>query len=143
MFFCFCFFVFVCFFVFFLFSFKFYFYLLFIYIENSPCRGSKVSREVEWVMFTIIAVFTPVVIVDLFLLFPQEKSGDSIFPPYMAELFLCSKCQDIFQNIFQNKKIKANLFPDSSTPPTLGARQLLEGQGTSLFLLLSGLLCNF
>ena len=64
-------------------------------------------------MFTIMAVFTLVVIVDLFLLFPQEKRGDSIFPPYMAELFLCSKCQDIFQN----KKIKANLFPDSSTPP--------------------------
>ena len=82
-------------------------------------------------MFTIMAVFTLVVIVDLFLIFPQEKRGDSIFPPYMAELFLCSKCQDIFQN----KKIKANLFPDSSTPPTLGARQLLEGQGTSLFLL--------
>ena len=38
------FFVFVCLFVS-LFSFKFYFCFLFIYIENSPCRGSKVSRD--------------------------------------------------------------------------------------------------
>ena len=58
-------------------------------------------------MFTMIAVFTVVVIVDLFLLSPLERWGDSIFPPYMAELFLCSKCEQIFQNIFQNRKNKS------------------------------------
>ena len=60
-------------------------------------------------MFTMIAVFTLVMIVDLLLLFPLEKWGDSIFPPYMAELFLCSKFQHIFQNIFQNRKNKSKL----------------------------------
>ena len=41
-------------------------------------------------MFTMIAVFTPVMKVsDLLLLLPQEKRGDSVFHPYMADLFLC------------------------------------------------------
>ena len=29
---------------------------------------------------------------DLLLLLPQEKRGDSVFPPYMADLFLYWKC---------------------------------------------------
>ena len=31
------------------------------------------------------------------------------------------------------RKEKANLFPDSSTPPMLGARQILKGQRASFF----------
>ena len=74
------------------FFFRFKFSFLFISIENSPCRGSKVSRDPG----SSVGDVTLVMIVDLLLLFPLEKWGDSIFPPYMAELFLCSKFQHIF-----------------------------------------------
>ena len=40
-------------------------------------------------MFTMIAVFTPVMKVDLPWLLPPEKRGESVFLPYMADLFLC------------------------------------------------------
>ena len=43
-------------------------------------------------MFTMIAVFTPVMKVDLPWLFPPEKRGESVFLPYMAALFLFWKC---------------------------------------------------
>ena len=87
------------------FFFRFKFSFLFISIENSPCRGSKVSRDPG----SSVGDVTLVMIVDLLLIFPLEKWGDSIFPPYMAELFLCSKFQHIFQNIFQNRKNKSKL----------------------------------
>ena len=36
--------------------------------------------------------FSLVMIVGWLSLFPQKKRGDSIFPPYMADVFLCGKC---------------------------------------------------
>ena len=36
--------------------------------------------------------FSLVMIVGWLSLFPQKKRGDYIFPPYMADVFLCGKC---------------------------------------------------
>ena len=41
-----------------------------------------------WMMLITIAVFTLVMIVGFSLIFPQERQGDSNFPPYMTDLIL-------------------------------------------------------
>ena len=81
------------------FSFLFFISIVFFFLNfhlplvNSLFRGSELSKDPgSSVMFAMIAVFALVMIVGWSSLFLLEKRGDSTFPPYMADVFLCWKC---------------------------------------------------
>ena len=64
-------------------------FLLFVYfsIINNWCRDSKLSSVGD--VHHDCCFHSCYESSDLLLLLPQEKRGESVFPPYMADLFLC------------------------------------------------------
>ena len=75
-----------------MFSFSFVYFFAFISvlvyfsIVNNSCRGSELSTDPRG---RVGDIHYDCCLFGSSLLFPQEKRGDSIFPPYMAAVLLC------------------------------------------------------